>query len=365
MKVALVYDRVNKWGGAERVLLALHELFPDADLFTSVYNKEKAKWAKGFSIIPSFLQDFPLAKDAHEFYPLLMPAAFESFHFNDYDLVISVTSEAAKGIITKPKTLHICYCLTPIRYLWSGYDEYFSTPLSRILSYPAISYLRKWDKVASTRPDAFIAISQEVRSRIKTFYNRDTEVIHPPVALIETDSSKKSNKKGEYYLVVSRLVHYKRIDLAIMACNKLNLPLKIVGVGSELEKLKRIAGPTIEFLGFVPDEELIPLYKEAKALLFPGSEDFGIVMVEALGFGTPVIAYKKGGARDIIEDGKSGILFPSQTVASLIKAIRRSEKKNFNTTHLKKRAQHFSATQFKKKMKAYIDESLQKKKICL
>ncbi len=164
MKVALVYDRVNKWGGAERVLLVLHELFPDADLYTSVYNKERAKWAKIFSVVPSFLQEFPFAKDAHEFYPLLMPAAFESFNFDDYDLVISVTSEAAKGIITKPQTLHICYCLTPTRYLWSGYDEYFTSPLEKILSYPAISYLRKWDRVASSRPDVFVAISKEVSS---------------------------------------------------------------------------------------------------------------------------------------------------------------------------------------------------------
>ncbi len=366
MKVALVYDRVNKWGGAERVLIALHELFPDADLYTSVYSKKKAKWAKNFSVIPSFLQDFPFAKDAHEFYPLLMPISFESFHFDDYDVVISVTSEAGKGIITKPHTLHICYCLTPTRYLWSGFDEYFPTPLARILSYPAISYLRMWDKVASSRPDRFIAISKEVSSRIKTFYHRDTQIIHPPVALIEADFSKNTRKKkGEYYLVVSRLVHYKRIDLAILACNKLNLPLKIVGTGSEIEKLKRISGPTIEFLGFVPDEELVPLYKDAKALLFPGSEDFGIVMAEALGFGTPVIAYRNGGAMDIVENGKSGILFPHQTVASLVKAIKMAETKKFRTLDLKKRAQYFSSTHFKQKIKAYIDESLQKKEICL
>jgi len=366
MKVALVYDRVNKWGGAERVLIAFHELFPDADLYTSVYNKEKAKWAKTFSIVPSFLQEFPFAKDAHEFYPLLMPAAFESFQFDDYDVVISVTSEAAKGIITKPQTLHICYCLTPTRYLWSGYDEYFTTPLSRILSYPAISYLRKWDKVASSRPDVFVAISNEVKSRIKTFYEYESDIIHPPVALIEANIPRDTiKKKGNYYLVVSRLVHYKRVDLAVQACNSLSLPLKIVGMGSELEKLRKIAGPTIEFVGDVTDVELISLYREAKGLLFPGSEDFGIVMVEALGFGTPVIAYKKGGAMDIIVNGKSGILFPHQSVESLIKGIKEAERTNFKVIDLKKRAQLFSASQFKRKMKLYIDQSLQKKKIRL
>jgi len=163
MKVALVYDRVNKWGGAERVLLALHELFPDAPLYTSVYNKDKTKWAKVFDIRTSFLQEFPFAKEAHELYPLLMPAAFESFNFDEFDLVISITSEAAKGIITKPHTRHICYCLTPTRYLWSGYKEYFQNGLSKILSLPAITYLRHWDRVASTRPDAYIAISHEVQ----------------------------------------------------------------------------------------------------------------------------------------------------------------------------------------------------------
>jgi len=364
MRVALVYDRVNKWGGAERVLLALHELFPDADLYTSVYHKEKAKWAKVFSIIPSFLQDFPFAKNSHEFFPLLMPAAFESFNFDKYEVVISITSEAAKGIITKPQTLHICYCLTPTRYLWSGYEEYFSGRLAKILSFPAISYLKRWDKVASSRPDEFIAISKEVQKRVKRFYNRNPEIIHPPVALIESDLAQKDlNKKGDYYLVVSRLVRYKRIDLAILACNKLNIRLKIAGAGSELERLKMIAGPTVEFVGSVSDMELISLYSRAKGLLFPGAEDFGIVMVEALGFGTPVIAYGKGGALDIVENGKSGILFPHQTVESLVKAIKKAEKINFVIKDLKERAKYFSASLFKQKIKMYIEQSLQKKKI--
>src|SRR5579871_710578 len=175
MKVALVYDRVNKWGGAERVLLALHELFPDAPLYTSVYFKKKATWAQTFSVVTSFLQKFPFAPSLHEAYALLMPVAFESFSFDGFDLVISVTSESAKGIITKPETLHVCYCLTPTRYLWSGYREYFRSAFARFVSSLPLSYLTTWDTIAKERPDVYIAISNEVKKRIKKYYGKDAD----------------------------------------------------------------------------------------------------------------------------------------------------------------------------------------------
>ena len=181
MKVALVYDRINKWGGAERVLLALHKIFPQAPVFTSVYAPQKASWAKDFEVKSSFLQRFPHVVANHELYPFLMPVAFERFSFADYDLVISLTSEAAKGVITSPKTRHISYILTPTRYLWSGYDEYFKNPVLRTAATPAISYLRKWDKVASHRPDKLVAISKEVQKRITKYYGRDSVVIYPSV----------------------------------------------------------------------------------------------------------------------------------------------------------------------------------------
>src|SRR3989338_4440016 len=183
MKVALVYDRVNKWGGAERVLLALHKIFPDAPLYTSVYDNDKAPWAKVFKIKTSFLQNFPFASQNHEFYAPLMPLVFESFSFDEYDLVISVTSEAAKGILTKPQTKHICYCLTPTRYLWSGYEDYFKNPILRFISKQVVFYLRFWDKIASQRPDVLIAISKEVQKRIKKYYDRDSSIIYPPLML--------------------------------------------------------------------------------------------------------------------------------------------------------------------------------------
>ena len=364
MKVAIVYDRINKWGGAERVLLALHELFPNAPLYTSVYYKKKASWAKDFEIRTSFLQNFPFAKGGHELYPLLMPFVFESFDFSEFDVVISVTSEAAKGIVTKPGALHVCYCLTPTRYLWSGYDQYFQTPIFRFISYPFVRYLRWWDVIASTRPDIIVAISHEVQDRVKRYYQRDSTIIHPPVSLFEKYTHLKK-KKGDYYLVVSRLVPYKKIDLAIKACNALSRKLIIVGVGSEMTKLKKIAGSTIEFRGSLTDDELALVYSSAKAVIFPGFEDFGIVMGESLGFGKPVIAFKKGGALDLVKDQKTGIFFESQTVKSLTQALLRFEKRTFDSKVLEGEAKHFSKKVFKDSIAHLIDQALQKKKIIL
>ncbi len=354
MKVALVYDRVNKWGGAERVLLALHELFPDAPLYTSVYNTQSAGWADEFSVNSSFLQKFPMASTSHELYPLLMPIAFESFSFDEYDLVISITSEAAKGIITKPHTRHLCYCLTPTRYLWSGYDMYFTSRLTRFLSAPFIWYLRKWDKVAAKRPDLYIAISQEVKKRIKNYYGRDASLVYPPVSLGVTHlPEKKVLKIKDYFLVVSRLVPYKRVDIAVEACTKLGLPLIVIGTGTEGEKLKALAGPTITFLGNVSDDDLANYYRNANALIFPGVEDFGITMVESLAFGRPVVAFKAGGALEIIEHTKTGIFFDKQTEKSLRLALSSFKKEHFSEKILRAEASKFSSIHFKK---SFMDE---------
>ncbi len=349
-KVALIYDRVNKWGGAERVLLALHELFPQAPLYTAVYNSQKASWANIFQVNTSFLQNFPFASAHHEYLPLFMPLAFESFSFDEYDLVISVTSEAAKGIITKPDTKHICYCLTPTRYLWSGHKDYFSSRLFRTLATPAILYLKKWDLIASKRPDKYIAISGEVQGRIKKYYGRESEVVYPPRGIssikYQVSSIKQEQNKG-FFLIVSRLVAYKRIDLAIKACNELKLPLIIIGKGSEERKLRKMAGPTIEFLGNVTDKELAAYYASCKALLFPGNEDFGLAMVEAQSFGKPVIAYNRGGALEIVKENKTGILFNSQTTDSLINAMVKFDSKTFKKEDCIEASEKFSAKEFK------------------
>lgn len=362
MKVALVYDRVNKWGGAERVLLALHELFPKAPLYTSVYNPQTAPWAKVFTVKPSFLQRIPFASKNHEFLAPLMPLAFESFSFDEYDLVISVTSESAKGIITRGKTKHICYCLTPTRYLWSGYETYFANPFLRILTKPLVAYLRKWDLRAATQPDVMVAISKEVQKRIKKYYYRDAAVVYPPMTLGEkSQKSKEKNKTGDYFLVVSRLskfTQYKRVDLAIAACKALKLPLKIAGSGNWREELEAKAGDTISFLGSLTDDELIRYYKGCKALIFPGIEDFGLTIVEAQRFGKPVIAYRGGGAMETIIEGKTGYFFEKQTRPSLMEALKKFEAKDFSARDCMRQAEKFNTENFKKNFLSLVNKAI-------
>ncbi|MEX2012999.1 MAG: glycosyltransferase, partial [Candidatus Levyibacteriota bacterium] len=353
MKVALVYDRVNKWGGAERVLLALHKIFPDAPLYTSVYSAEKAPWAKVFDVKTSFLQKLPFSIH-HELYAPFMPLAFESFNFDKYDLVISVSSEAAKGIITKPETMHVSYVLTPTRYLWSGYREYFRTDWFRYLSYPIVSYLRFWDKIAAARPDSLIVISKEVQSRVKRYYKRDSAVVYPPVSLRTTGyrlQKKKSVDRRQltdsYFLIVSRLVPYKRVDIAIKAFNKLGLPLKVVGTGSEEGRLKEMAKSNIDFLGHLTEAELLGYYQGCKCLIFCGKEDFGLTILEANSFGKPVIAYKAGGALETVEEGKTGIFFDKANPDSLVQAVKKFGKMTFNSKTCMEKSEEFSFRNFK------------------
>jgi glycosyltransferase involved in cell wall biosynthesis len=355
MKVALVYDRVNKWGGAERVLLALKKIFPNADLFTSVYSKENAPWANKFNVKTSFLQNFPLAKNHHDLYAFLMPIAFESFNFDNYELVISVTSEFAKGIITKPKTLHICYLLTPTRYLWSGYDDYFRNKILKLISKPAVAYLRNWDRIAAKRPDKIITISSEVANRTEKYYKEKSQIIFPPIFISDNKEKPSKDKHQEYFLIVSRLVYYKRIDIAIKAFNKLGLPLKIVGTGKLKGFLKRISNKNIEFLDSLTDKQLRTYYKNCKALIFPGIEDFGLVMAEAQSFGKPVIAFKAGGALDIIKEGITGEFFSEQNEKSLMEAVEKFNSKIYNSSLCIENAQKFSFDNFRKKFLEIIN----------
>ncbi len=345
-KVAIVYDRVNKWGGAERVLLALHEIFPKAPLYTSVYDPAKAPWAKVFPVVKtSFLQKVPFTRSNHEFLGTFMPLAFESFDFSEYDLVISVTSEAAKGIKTEGKTRHICYCLTPTRYLWSGYNEYFKMGLFRSFTKPVVWLLRRWDKKAAGRPDVFVGISKEVRKRIKRYYNRDSVVIFPPVNVL---GAGKQVSPG-HYMIVSRLDYgYKKVDLAIRTFNKLGLSLVIVGTGREERLLRKLAKDNIKFVGKVSEKKLHEYYMGTKALVMPQEEDFGITAVEAQSVGVPVIAYRKGGALDTVVSGKTGIFFDRQTVSSLEKAVIDFQKKKFDKRIIIKNSLRFSKRRFKK-----------------
>ncbi len=356
MKVALVYDRVNKWGGAERVLLALHRIFPDAPLFTSVRSFEGSSWANDFEIKTSFLQSASKLRKYNELLAIFMPVAFENFSFDDYDLVISVTSEAAKGIITNPGTMHICYCLTPTRYLWSGYDEYFKSPLFKFLSKGTVRYLRNWDLVASKRPDHMIAISTEVKSRIKKYYDRDSEIIFPPLMLERPRKIKK--RKNDYFLLVSRMSrfsNYKRVDLAVAAFNQNGLPLKIVGGGPMMVSLKKQANKNIQFLGELTDEKLRYYYENCKALIFPGNEDFGLVMAEAQLFGKPVIAFKSGGALDIVLKGVTGEFFLEQSPESLNKVLERFDERLYNKADIIGNSERFSYENFKKNLEKFLE----------
>jgi len=372
LKIAIVYDRVNKFGGAERVLLTLHEMFPDAPLYTSVYDNENAKWANVFpKIYTSFLQKFKFARTRHQFFGWLMPLVFESFDFKDYDLVISVTSEAAKGIITLPKTFHLCYMLTPTRYLWSGYDEYFKKPFLKFLSWPVVNYLKWWDKVAANRPDKIIAISTEVQNRIKKYYDLDSEIIFPPVSLhhknsfLRVSAEQKTSRSflldaRNYYYIHGRFEPYKRLDLVIETFKDLDLPLIVSGSGSEFEKFRNLKYDNIKFIYKPTDDELIELYSNSKAFLMPQIEDFGITSVEAQSLGVPVIAFSKGGSLDTVVDGlpaqagKTGILFNEQTKESLTNAIQKFDRTKFDSRYLITNAKRFSQSIFKENFINFI-----------
>jgi glycosyltransferase involved in cell wall biosynthesis len=358
MKVALVYDRVNKIGGAERVLETLHEIWPKAPLYTAVYYSPGAPWAKEFKVIPSFLNRFPLARKHHEAYPWLTPMAFENFDFSNFDLVISVTSAEAKGIITKPKTRHLCYCLTPTRYLWSGYENYFKNRSFRFLSKPIVNYLKQWDKIAAQRPDTYLAISQTVKKRIKKYYQRDSQIIYPPVDTEKFQISQKRNIKSDFFLVVSRLVPYKKIDLVVKAFNQLNLPLKIIGTGSQMGKLKRMAKTNIQFLGQLTDKELLSYYQTCRALIFPQEEDFGLVPLEAQACGKPVIAFAAGGALETVIEGKTGTFFKPQETKALVKKIKAFKDKDYQAADCRTNAEKFSKIIFKENFKKLVEKTI-------
>lgn len=356
MRIALVYDRINKWGGAERLLLAFHKLLPEAPLFTAVYNEKTAEWAKVFQITPSFLNRFPFAKTNHEFYPWLTPLAFESFDFSCFDLVISITSADAKGIIAKPQTKHICYCLTPTRYLWSGEKDYFSSKALRFFSQPLVKHLKRWDLVASFRPDEYWAISKNVQNRIRKYYARKAQILYPPVDLDKWRLG--TGRRENFYLIVSRLVSYKKVDLAIRAFNHLGLPLKIIGIGKEASSLRRLAKTNISFLGQLTDLELLSYYQKCKAVIFPQEEDFGLVPLEVQACGSPVIAFGAGGAKEAVIDKRTGLFFYPQNEEALEEKVRQFESSPiYNRYACRKQAEKFSTSVFEKKALSLINKN--------
>lgn len=359
LKVAIIHEWLTNMGGSEQVVSVLLELFPDAPVYTSLY--EPANLVPSLAeadVRPSFLQRLPKFLRKHQNLLPFMPYAFEQFDLSGFDLVISSSSACAKGVITGTKTKHVCYCYTPMRYAWDSYHLYMNSLKGpkRWLAIGLMHRIRLWDRLSADRVDHFIAISHAVQGRIRKHYRRESRVVYPPV---EIERFRHTCAREDYYLVVSRLVGYKRVDLAIEACNRLGRRLLVIGNGEEqkpLQTLARNEGETVKFLGRQSDPAVADHLARARAFLFPGEEDFGLTMVEALASGCPVIAYAQGGAADIVEDGVTGVLFKEQTIEGMMAGILRFEELsgsgqgNFAPALLRSKARKFSRENFKKSL---------------
>lgn len=358
MRIAIVTDWLDTFGGGERVLAHLHDMYPDAPVFTTVYRPEALpEEMRGMDVRTSFIERIPVVRQRHITFLPLMPLAFEQFDLSGFDVVVSLNSACSKGVITRPSTAHVCYCYTPCRYVWDLYHEYTRPQphVARALFAPMAHWLRIWDRMAADRVDHFAAISHEVARRIRKHYRRDAEVIFPPVDV--TRFTPVADPE-DFYLVVSRLVSYKRIDLAVEAATRLGRPLVVVGAGPELRRLRAIAGPTVEFRGRLPDPEIAALYARCRAFLFPGLEDFGITPVEAQAAGRPVIAFGEGGVLDTVRHGATGMLFEEQGVDSLAQAILDFEARALDPTVCRRNAERFDASEFRRQMRATIEREL-------
>lgn len=357
LKIAIVHDWLYG-GGAELVVLELHRMYPDAPIFTSYCNDDWRKRLDG-KVITGYLQHWPFSK-LRKFLPVLRIWWFTHLKFDGYDLVISSSGNGeAKGIRVPKNTKHICYCHTPTHFYWRHYDHYlahpgfgFFDPLARLGLRVLVGPLRRWDKKASGRPNYFIANSNHTKSDIKKYYGRDAIVINPPVDT-QRFSSSNSSRKG--FITVGRLVTYKRVDILVEACNKLSLDFTVVGRGPDLAKLKAMAGPTITFDDNASREKVVDYMTSAQAFLFAAYEDFGITPVEAMAAGTPVIAYKAGGALDYVIHGKTGEFFEEQTAESLAKALKSFDSKKYDATIIQKEAEKFSPAVFRQKIEAFIE----------
>jgi len=361
MRVALLHDYLNQAGGAERVLLALSELFPDAPIYTLIHDKKRLTGFDDKSIKTSFLQKMPFASSKIRWYLPLMPVAVEQLDLSDYDVVISSSSALIKGIITHPHTLHICYCYTPTRYLWSDTHQYpKDIPEGKLVKHILPHFLNKlriWDHQAAQRVNHFIAQSNFISQRIKNYYNRDSSaIIYPPT---DTENFYISDQVSDYYLLISRLKPYKKVDLAIKAFNKLNIPLKVIGIGEEAKKLQKIAKPNIEFLGHLSEEEKRKILSQCLGLIHPQEEDYGLTPIEAMASGRPVIAYGAGGALETVIDGKTGKLFTEQSWEALIDTIIKFKPHDYNPQEIKEHAQNYNSKIFYQQMKEFVEKSYQ------
>jgi glycosyltransferase involved in cell wall biosynthesis len=356
-RVALVASWLNQYGGAERVLEVLHDMFPTAPVYTSMYSPQAMPPSyRSWDIRTTFMQHVPGVTRKHQLFLPLYPLAFESLHLNDYDLVISNTSAFAHGVHTESGISHICYCLTPARFLWD-YERYVEREqlgrLPRTVLPSVIGRLRSWDHAAAQRVTQYVAISRLVAERIRTCYGRDSAIIYPP---LDAHAFSPADSHDDYYLIVSRLIPYKRIDLAVQACTELGMPLRIIGDGRDRPRLERMAGPTVQFLGRLPDADLKQQLSHCRAFIFPGEEDFGLAPLEAMASGRPVIAYAGGGALETVADNVTGTFFYEPNVQSLSTVLSAFDASSFDPAAIRRHSERFDRSVFAQDLRSVVQQ---------
>ena len=361
-RVALVHDWLTGMRGGEKVLEALCEMYPAADIFTLVHRKGSVSpTIERHPIRTSFVQHLPLATSKYPQYLPLFPFAIEQLSLDPYDLVISSSHCAAKSVVVPGRAVHLCYCHSPMRYAWDQFDAYFGPArvgavASRWLYRPVLSRLARWDAATSGRVHRFLANSSHVAARIRRYYYREATIVYPPVDTVFFHPAPVSTES--HFLIVSALVPYKRIEVAIEACRQVGAPLRIVGEGPDRERLQRSAGPGVTFLGSLTDEQVRDEYRRAQAVIMPGEEDFGIVPVEAQACGRPVVALSRGGALETVTEGDTGVLFAEPTAAALAEALRRAASSSFDSSRIRASAERFSTDRYSRAMQAVIDDTL-------
>ncbi len=365
-KIALVHDDLIQRGGAESIFTTMLEIWPEADVYSSMISDYWKTRISNLKLKTSFMQKLLFKKKLYRHYFPFYPLAFESFDLSDYDLVISSSTRFSHGVITRPETCHICYMNSPGRMWWEP-GAYFqgggmagTSPATTILS-PLLSWLRIWDYQAAQRVDYFIANSKTPAARIKKYFNRDAEVVYPYVDLDrfnnrDSKSADSAKPDNDFFLIVSRLAQWKRIDIAVRACNQLELPLKVVGSGPDYNRLKSLAGSTVDILGRLPNKDVVQYYRNCRGFIFPQKEDFGITPLEAMAAGKPVIGYKAGGALETIIDGKTGEFFYPQTVDALVNVLRNFDPSKYNSIECKKQANRFSKARFKNDLTRLVED---------
>lgn len=361
MRVAIVHYWLVGMRGGEKVLEHMLRLFPQADIFTHVYAPDAvSELIRSRRVTTSFIDRLPAARRRYRSYLPLMPMALEQLDLRGYDLILSSESGPAKGVIPPPESAHLCYCHSPMRYLWNMFHDYRERagPLTRLMMPPLAHYLRNWDAVSAQRVDRFAANSHTVARRVRRYYGRDADVVNPPVDVADFE---RASDLDDAWLMAGELIGYKRPDLAVEAFNRMGRRLVVIGGGEMLEPLRRMAGPTVEVLGPQPFAELRRRYARCRALIFPGEEDFGLVPVEAMASGRPVIAYGRGGATETVVDGRTGLFFHEPSVEALIEAVRRADRVDFDPAACVEQASRFSPQNFATRLTRVVDQLLDRR----